>query len=233
VFTVDFAQGYADGAKRPLADERLYTTADICERLMPAMPDCALLDAPTWQQGVEDFEYEGCLYGFAGWVFRKFREEVLRCSHHDGAWKQLLANANAELAAAKDMDIIGSIPNLFRHGDISDTLSNNNPKELDDIYRRLVYDLRFNGGSSELQAALKLARLIRKISWKINPSRRRKSIAKKTAAETASRNGQCHVNGSLIAHETMFAEHLDSVLITLALDRRSRHRSDYEARSGE
>jgi hypothetical protein len=96
---------------------------------------------------------------------------------------------------------------------------------LDATHRRLVYDLRFDGGSRELQLALKLTRLVRKISWWVNPSRRRKWSKKKVAAQA----------GVTIFHETptvsMLGECLDSALITLAVHGRNREMRDRQIMS--
>jgi len=35
-------------------------------------PASALLDPPGWDDGGDDFEYEGCHYAFAGWVFGRY-----------------------------------------------------------------------------------------------------------------------------------------------------------------
>ena len=71
IFTVDFSERYPESGRKPAADFRLYTTNDLCGRLMSALPDCALLDPPSWHDGEDDFEYEQCHYSFASWVFRR------------------------------------------------------------------------------------------------------------------------------------------------------------------
>jgi hypothetical protein len=76
-------------------DFRLYTTRDICGRLMPALGDCALVDPPRWAEGVEDFEYEGAHYGFAGFVFRKLDEESIRRANVKPVWRDLLEQARS------------------------------------------------------------------------------------------------------------------------------------------
>ena len=145
-----------------------------------------------------------------------------------------MANTTAELAAAKGMDIFSDFLDLLHRFAADGVQSHIIPKELDDIYRHLVYDLRFNGGSRNLQFGLKVARLVRKISWKINPSLRRKAAAKKTAAEAASRNGQRCLGTSSIIHESnvqAFVDRLESVLITPAVHRRGGCRSEYETQA--
>jgi SAM-dependent methyltransferase len=214
VFTVDFAESYVNGDKTPQADERFYTTNDIGGRLMSALPDCSLLDVPRWNQGAEDFEYEDCQYGFAGWVFRKFGEDILRRSYRDGsgapAWKQLLRETTSEL------EVISNIREILCQDNVSYIARNSgNLDKLEVIHNRLVYDLKFGDGSSELQLALKLARLMRKISWWANPSRRRKWKKNKAAAQSAAPTPQEAPAVSALA------DYLDSALITLALHRKN------------
>jgi SAM-dependent methyltransferase len=248
VFTVDFAEDYVDGHKIPNADERFYTTDHIRGRLMSVLPDCSLLDAPSWREGVEDFHYEGCDYGFAGWVFQKFGGDTLRRSHLDAnvapAWKPILAKASMELAEAREAlgrasaelarnvselaaakaTNIGRIKEIFQLAAGTDSgRDHTNSPELAGIHQRLIYDLRFDGGSRELQLALKLARLARKLTWKVNPSRRRKWGKKKKAAMQA---------GTPIPRDTPvvppLADYLDSALITLALHRRTYETVDHQ-----
>jgi len=78
IFTVDFSNLYPLTGRKPAADQRLYTTYDIRDRLMSVLPDCGLLDFPSWDDGVDEFTFDGCEYSFASWVFRKFNPEVLR-----------------------------------------------------------------------------------------------------------------------------------------------------------
>jgi SAM-dependent methyltransferase len=93
VLTVDFADAWRPGKRKPEVDHRLYTTRDICERLMPAIGDCVLVDPPCWSEGVEDFEYEGSQYGFAGFVFRKLDAESIRLAASAPVWRELLEEA--------------------------------------------------------------------------------------------------------------------------------------------
>jgi SAM-dependent methyltransferase len=95
ILTVDFAEKWRPGLKKPEVDHRLYTTKDICERLMPAIGDCVLVDPPSWRDGVEDFEYEGAHYGFGGFVFRKLTPDVLGAYAPTPVWRELLAESNA------------------------------------------------------------------------------------------------------------------------------------------
>ena len=93
VLTVDFKESWKPGDNKPIVDHRLYTTKDICERLMPAIGDCALVDPPSWREGVEDFHYEGADYGFGGFVFRKLTSDVLGSYARTPVWRELLAEA--------------------------------------------------------------------------------------------------------------------------------------------
>ncbi len=71
ILTVDFQELYRPGMPKPTVDHRLYSHDYICSVLMPAIPDCGLVDRPVWRDGVEDFDFEGCRYGFGSVVFRK------------------------------------------------------------------------------------------------------------------------------------------------------------------
>lgn len=92
VLTVDFAEKWRPGKRKPDVDHRLYTTRDICERLMPAIGDCVLVDQPRWSEGVEDFHYEGSQYGFAGFVFRKLDPRSVRLAARP-VWRDLVDDA--------------------------------------------------------------------------------------------------------------------------------------------
>lgn len=78
IFTVDFSNRYPVLGRKPNADQRLYTTGRLRDVLMAALPDCALLDRPSWDDGEDDFDYEDCRYAFASWVFRKLPAAQLR-----------------------------------------------------------------------------------------------------------------------------------------------------------
>ncbi|GAC1561081.1 MAG: hypothetical protein NVS2B5_25290 [Beijerinckiaceae bacterium] len=90
ILTVDFAERWHPRAAKPNVDHRLYTTRHICEKLMPAIGDCVLVDAPRWADGVEDFEYEGCKYGFAGFVFRKLDAVSIELASITPVWSEML-----------------------------------------------------------------------------------------------------------------------------------------------
>ncbi len=240
IFTVDFAENYSADMQKPLADERFYTTADICSRLMNLLPDCALFDTPTWREGAEDFEDEGCRYGFAGWVFRKFNGRQLRQCQREArgpaAWKQMLPQKSAvdqeavsDLLANTVEKLTGELisENASSKEKVSVPLQPRQPvhPQGSDALFRLTYDLRFPGGSRELQMGLKIARLLRKISWKIRPKRHRKHIEKKNAAAQLQIPAYSHIQpqipGTPLTPELI--ERLDATLVTLALDRRSRN----------
>ncbi|HMK33850.1 MAG TPA: methyltransferase domain-containing protein [Desulfomonilaceae bacterium] len=87
VFTVDFREAYMAGDAKPGVDFRLYTSYDFLSRLMPVVPDCGLLDNPSWGDGAPDFTYEDTTYNFASWVFRKV--PLLPFEHKDGAFTRL------------------------------------------------------------------------------------------------------------------------------------------------
>lgn len=105
VFTVDFSERYPETGRCPAADRRLYTARDLRGRLLDQLPGYGLLDPSRWDEGEEDFEYEGCRYAFATWVFTRLPPAVAR---HGWAaeealggppWKALLRRAEAERAA--------------------------------------------------------------------------------------------------------------------------------------
>ncbi|MBV9828236.1 MAG: methyltransferase domain-containing protein [Alphaproteobacteria bacterium] len=78
ILTVDFSNDFPATGRKPTVDHRLYTTSDIIDRLMPLLPDCGLIDLPAWNDGKDDFTYEGCVYSFAAWVFRKLEWDRIR-----------------------------------------------------------------------------------------------------------------------------------------------------------
>ena len=119
ILTVDFAEAWRPGQDKPIVDHRLYTTADLRDRLLPALGNCALVDVPTWAEGKEDFEYEGSRYGFAGFVFRKLDARSIALAAVKPVWCDLLAEANAARAPAskpKLADKMTTIRRIFRAG---------------------------------------------------------------------------------------------------------------------
>lgn len=77
IFTVDFSERYVETGVKPGADYRLYTSTDLIGRLMMCARDCVFVDPPNWAEGDDDFEFEGCHYSFATWVFRKLSSKEL------------------------------------------------------------------------------------------------------------------------------------------------------------
>lgn len=146
IFTVDFSDRYPVDGRKPAVDRRLYTIADLRERLMAVMPDCGLVDTPTWTDGDLDFEYEGCSYAFASWVFRKLHvdprhQSTVAFAGREPYWKQQLQSQDlvkeqltADLAALTDQSA---------------------------RLRTLVREMRWPGGPRALRLVLPLARLLR------------------------------------------------------------------------
>ena len=100
IFTVDFSNSYPADARKPAIDRRLYNTRDLRDRLMAIMPDCCLVDVPSWNDGSSDFEYDGCNYAFASWVFRKLNIRRVLNSEANGSathWKVQSAAQSAEI----------------------------------------------------------------------------------------------------------------------------------------
>ena len=91
ISVIDFSEAWQPGQPLPQSDYRLYTTDYIRSRIMPAIPDCMAIDLPRWQDGEEDFFFENCKYGFAGFVFRKLDEESVRSVNAPPLWRELLA----------------------------------------------------------------------------------------------------------------------------------------------
>ena len=72
VITCDYKDGWKSGDPKPSVDARLYTRADLEERLPSCVPDCELVDAPDWDCPHPDFLYLGKYrYAFASFVIQK------------------------------------------------------------------------------------------------------------------------------------------------------------------
>ena len=71
VLTCDFRPSYKAGDPKPQSDWRLYTEADLRDRLLPKMTGCRLVDEPSWQCATPDFHWENCTYTFASLVVQK------------------------------------------------------------------------------------------------------------------------------------------------------------------
>ncbi|MEA5411686.1 methyltransferase domain-containing protein [Synechococcus sp. BA-120 BA3] len=164
VFTVDFSNLYPEHGRKPSVDYLLYTSHDLGQRLMAAMPDCALLDPPDWDDGEDDFLLGDVRYAFASWVFRKLPADQLRHVLPDriaaGApWKAALAGRG--LSTGQD-----HVADFSPEGVIEeDTSSVPAPAMSDDEWKReLCSHLRMEEGPQALKAVLPLARLIRRLS---------------------------------------------------------------------
>lgn len=116
VLTVDFAENWNPQMRKPAVDHRLYTTHDLCERLMPAIGDCVLVDPPRWSEGIEDFEYEGARYGFAAFVFRKLDAESVRAAAMTPVWRDLLSQAPQREKKSNSEDKMTIIKRLLNSG---------------------------------------------------------------------------------------------------------------------
>jgi SAM-dependent methyltransferase len=136
VFTVDFSERYPTSGQKPAVDFRLYTIHDLRDRLMEALPDCVLLDVPSWQDGGDDFEYEGCRYSFASWVFTRLSPPQARYAY----------------------------PYLVREGGApwKDTLQASDMAATQ--LHRLVHEFRLDGAPRSLRMVLPVARVIRRLN---------------------------------------------------------------------
>jgi len=160
ILTIDFSNRYVDQGCKPRLNHRLYTTRDLSERLMHALPDCALLDSPTWDDGGDEFEFDGCHYSFAAWVFRRLPSQQVRyavptATRPGAAWKQLIeGDRNAAVAQAKEVAVLDKqfAELTAKHSSLQAQLSS------------LFQELRLVGGPLALQLVLPLARLVRKIA---------------------------------------------------------------------
>lgn len=164
VFTVDFSNLYPEHGRKPSVDYRLYTSHDLGHRLMAAMPDCALLDPPDWDDGEDDFQLGDVRYAFASWVFRKLPADQLRNVLPERIaagtpWKAALAGRG--LSTGQDHVADFSPDGAMQE----DTSSVPATAMSDDVWKReLCLHLRMDEGPQALRAVLPLARLIRRIS---------------------------------------------------------------------
>ncbi len=71
ILTCDYCDSYRPGDRIPGEDFRFYTQRDFRERFLPQLTHCTLVDSPQWDCPSPDFEYAGCRYTFASFVFRK------------------------------------------------------------------------------------------------------------------------------------------------------------------
>lgn len=72
ILTMDFLDSWQPGQRLPATDVRFYTTYDLKYRLQKVLisNNCQMVDEGRWE-GQPDFIYDGCLYSFATFVFRK------------------------------------------------------------------------------------------------------------------------------------------------------------------
>lgn len=72
VLTMDFNDSYKPGDRLPYTDVRFYTHYDLVYRLQQVLikNNCVVLEPNNWI-GEPDFEYDGCVYSFATFVFKK------------------------------------------------------------------------------------------------------------------------------------------------------------------
>ncbi|MGC3947706.1 MAG: methyltransferase domain-containing protein [Chryseolinea sp.] len=72
ILTCDYKDDYVPGDAIPQVDFRFYTQRDIKDRLLRAIPECELVDAPKWDCINPDFVLNGVFrYTFASIVFQK------------------------------------------------------------------------------------------------------------------------------------------------------------------
>ena len=72
ILTMDYLDNWKPGDKLPATDIRFYTMVDLKYRLQQVLikNNCQVVDEGQWE-GTPDFRYDGCLYSFATFVFRK------------------------------------------------------------------------------------------------------------------------------------------------------------------
>lgn len=173
ILTVDFSELYPEHGRKPAADCRLYTTFDLRERLMAVIPDCALLDAPSWDDGTDDFEYEGCLYSFASFVFRKLLPaEVRHCPPvrltGGAAWKDIVgelqtALKNEEWFAREVQTKYDALLGQFTAVSEDKTALDLEHADLSRKWEAFLHTLRLEEGPRAIRAVLPLARALRSI----------------------------------------------------------------------
>jgi len=72
ILTCDYKERWKPEDPKPDVDARLYTKDDLERRLPSYIPDCQLVDEPTWECPHPDFNYLGKYqYSFASFVIRK------------------------------------------------------------------------------------------------------------------------------------------------------------------
>jgi SAM-dependent methyltransferase len=181
IFTVDFSDRYAEHGCQPSGDFRLYTSTDLRDRLMRALPACALLDPPSWHEGEDDFAFDGCRYSFAGWVFRRLSLEQARYVSPTATiaatpWRRSLAAFTEEASslraqhqsdrgtiAAREAEIAALTAEVAQQSEQKLGLAAA-CAELQSDKDSLYGELRLDAGPRSLRVVLPLARMIRRIA---------------------------------------------------------------------
>jgi hypothetical protein len=72
VFTLDFNNDYVAGNRLPYTDLRFFNAQDLTGRLRDVLREnnCDLIDEPDYS-AADNFQYDGCIYSFATFVFKK------------------------------------------------------------------------------------------------------------------------------------------------------------------
>jgi SAM-dependent methyltransferase len=99
ILTLDYQEAYRFGDPKPQADCRLYTHRDLLGRFLPILEGCDLVDLPIWLDSPPDFQYEGVMYGFAGFVFEKRKAPSPELAEFERAAR--LQRLSERLAAAR------------------------------------------------------------------------------------------------------------------------------------
>jgi hypothetical protein len=133
-------------------------------------PASALLDPPGWDDGGDDFEYEGCHYAFAGWVFGRYAatppRDALPARVRPGGlrWQHLLRRQQQRVAEA-ERERVGAIAEAEREREASErdiALLRQSLGRVTEDWDALTRDLRLERGPKALRLVLPLARLIRR-----------------------------------------------------------------------
>jgi uncharacterized coiled-coil protein SlyX len=128
------------------------------------MPDCCLVDVPSWNDGSSDFEYDGCNYAFASWVFRKLNIRRVLNSEANGSathWKVQSAAQSAEIERLQKL-IAAQSAEIERLQKLIAAQSAE-IERLQKLSQELVQNLRWPDGPPALRRALRLARLFRRV----------------------------------------------------------------------
>jgi hypothetical protein len=151
VLTVDFAENLVRGTRKPDTDRRPFTSADLSQRFITAMGDCVLVDAPSWREGAEDFEYEGSQHGSVGFVFRRL-DDVEGLELRVPVWRELLTGVSKD--AGKSIVGIHDPSTFAKEMDFASRAAR---------YDKLIATLEMPDGPNSLKMVLPLARAIRRM----------------------------------------------------------------------